>query len=273
MLTLNRVRVAKEYIEKKYKLKKIKEEESKLEWNVINQKMKCLDLTESMELRVKTQILKKEAEAIRIKRQKLTIQDFSTVAIIGRGAFGEVRVSKHTKTNEVVAIKKLRKEEMHKKNQIIHVRTEKEILTKTDDRWVVGLKSSFQDEKHLYLVMEFLPGGDLMSQLIQKDVFTENEGRFYMAELVLAVESIHKLNCIHRDLKPDNILIDVNGHIKLSDFGLSKLMDCSLYNFDGELGGVAQRISNDNLPSQLSTSKRLEIINKLKRQRRIVRTP
>ena len=71
--------------------------------------------------------------------------------------------------------------------------------------------------------MEYLPGGDLMSLLMKKDILSEDEARFYMAEMVLSVEAVHKMKCIHRDLKPDNILIGIDGHIKLSDFGLSKL--------------------------------------------------
>jgi serine/threonine kinase 38 len=122
-----------------------------------------------------------------------------------------------------VAIKKMRKEDMLSKNQITHVRTEREILTSAKNDWIVNLKYSFQDDTYLYLVMDFLPGGDLMSLLMKKDILTEDESRFYIAELILAVESVHKMNCIHRDLKPDNILIDKDGHIKLSDFGLSKL--------------------------------------------------
>ena len=188
-----------------------------------------MDLDSPTKQKVKGEIFKKEAEAYRTKRQKQTVLDFKPLTVIGKGAFGEVRVCQNIKTNEIVAIKKLRKEEMHKKNQIIHVRTEKEILSKASEEWIVGLKSSFQDNRHLYLVMDYLPGGDLMSQLMLKDIFTEDEGRFYMAELVLAVESVHKLNCIHRDLKPDNILIDSKGHIKLSDFGLSKVMERDLY--------------------------------------------
>lgn len=84
----------------------------------------------------------------------------------------------------------------------------------------MGLKASFKDENYLYLVMEYLPGGDFMTLLMKKDILSEKEAKFYMAEMVLAVESVHKMNYIHRDLKPDNILIDQNGHIKLSDFGL-----------------------------------------------------
>ena len=121
---------------------------------------------------------------------------------------------------ELVAVKKLRKNEMIGRNQIDHVKSEVSILSQAESPWVVELKCSFQDDKYLYLVMEYLPGGDLMSLLMKKESLPEDEAKFYMAEMVLAVESVHKLNFIHRDIKPDNILIDRQGHIKLSDFGL-----------------------------------------------------
>lgn len=108
------------------------------------------------------------------------------------------------------------------KNQIAHVRAEKDILSNANNPWMVELKCSFQDPNNLYLVMEYLPGGDLMNLLIKKDILSEEESRFYMGEMVLAIESVHKLNYIHRDLKPDNVLLDADGHIKLTDFGLSK---------------------------------------------------
>jgi len=116
----------------------------------------------------------------------------------------------------------MRKDEMYKKNQILHVRAERDVLSEAKIPWIVELRYSFQDEVYLYLVMEYCPGGDLMSLLINKDILTEDEARFYIAELILSVENVHKLKCIHRDLKPDNILIDKEGHLKLSDFGLSK---------------------------------------------------
>jgi len=153
----------------------------------------------------------------------MSIREYESVAIIGKGAFGEVRVCKEKATGMEVAIKKMKKEEMHKKNQVIHMRTEREILINAKTPWVVNLKCSFQDDSYLYLVMDFCPGGDFMSLLMRKDILNEEESRFYIAELILAVEAIHKMDCIHRDLKPDNILIDKNGHIQLSDFGLSKL--------------------------------------------------
>lgn len=108
------------------------------------------------------------------------------------------------------------------KNKVIQAREEKDILANAANLWIVGLHCSFQDEKNLYLVMEYLPGGDLMNLLIRRDILTEDEARFYIAEILLALDSVHKLHYIHRDLKPDNILIGKDGHIKLSDFGLCK---------------------------------------------------
>jgi serine/threonine kinase 38 len=90
---------------------------------------------------------------------------------------------------------------------------------------VVKLHFSFQDDKHLYLVMEYLVGGDLMTILMKYDILSEEQTRFYIAETALAIASVHALNYVHRDLKPDNILLDKDGHVKLSDFGLCKAFD------------------------------------------------
>jgi serine/threonine kinase 38 len=94
--------------------------------------------------------------------------------------------------------------------------------------------------------MEYLPGGDLMSLLMKKDILTEKEAQFYMAEMVLSVEAVHKMNCIHRDLKPDNILLTFDGHLKLSDFGLSKLGDQALFPMSTELNYKAYASEESN---------------------------
>ena len=187
--------------------------------------MMQLNLPEEQVAKIKEEIFHKEGENLRKKRQKISIFDFEPLKIIGKGAFGEVRLCRYIPTNDVVAIKKMKKDEMHKKNQTLHVRAERDVLSEAKNEWIVELKFSFQDQNYLYLGMEYLPGGDLMSLLMSRDILPEEDAKFYAAELVLAIEYVHKLDCIHRDLKPDNVLIDKNGHIKLSDFGLSKKLE------------------------------------------------
>jgi len=190
---------------------------------------------------------------MRQARKKMSITEFEPLAIIGRGAFGEVRVCRQISNGDIVAIKKMRKEDMLNKNQLMHVRTEKEIMTASNP-WIVKLKYSFQDELFLYLVMEFLPGGDLMNLLMKKEILTEDEARFYTAEMILAVDSVHKLNCIHRDLKPDNILIDKYGHIQLSDFGLAKIADKTFFPLTVKDFPEPKRIINSQMDSITTVS-------------------
>jgi len=106
-----------------------------------------------------------------------------------------------------------------------HVKAERDVLALADNPWVVKLQYSFQDSTNLYLVMEYLQGGDLMTHLMKHDILTEEVTRFYVAEVALAIWFVHQLNYVHRDLKPDNILLDRTGHVKLSDFGLCKGVD------------------------------------------------
>lgn len=164
---------------------------------------------------------KKESQFLRFRRTKLSLNDFNTVKVIGKGAFGEVRLVQKKDSGKIYAMKTLLKSEMYKNEHLAHVKAERDFLADIDSPWIVSLYFSFQDDYYLYLVMEFLPGGDLMTMLIRWKFFTEDITRFYIAECVLAIEVIHKLGFIHRDIKPDNILIDIRGHIKLSDFGLS----------------------------------------------------
>eukprot|EP01121_Diplochlamys_sp_Union-15-3_P007658 TRINITY_DN1962_c0_g1_i2.p1 TRINITY_DN1962_c0_g1~~TRINITY_DN1962_c0_g1_i2.p1 ORF type:complete len:431 (+),score=77.33 TRINITY_DN1962_c0_g1_i2:369-1661(+) len=117
-------------------------------------------------------------------------------------------------------MKIMNKDFMIEKNQLAHARAERDAMVEHNYPGVVSLYYSFQDKDFLYFIMEFLPGGDLMSLLIRDDILSEDATRFYMAELILAVQHVHEKGYIHRDLKPDNILIDASGHIKLSDFGL-----------------------------------------------------
>lgn len=225
--TRDKAKAAKDYIERKYSKLKQQEQVKTEEWGELKKTMQELQLTNTEQELIKQKILKKEAESLRKRRQKVSVFDFEPIKIIGKGAFGEVRVVRYKPTGEVFAMKKLNKTEMLYKNQVQHVLAERNVLASTENPWIVELKFSFQDEKNLYLVMEYLGGGDLMTLLIRKNILTEAEAKFYIAECVLAIESIHKMNFIHRDIKPDNILIDNKGHIKISDFGLSKNAEIS----------------------------------------------
>ncbi|PWN97899.1 AGC/NDR/NDR protein kinase [Tilletiopsis washingtonensis] len=196
-------------------------------------------LSEERKSRQLASLGRRESGFLRLRRTRLGLDDFRTVKVIGKGAFGEVRLVQKVDTGKIYAMKTLRKSEMFKKDQLAHVRAERDVLAESNSPWVVQLYYSFQDSQYLYLLMEFLPGGDLMTMLIKYDTFSHDVTRFYMAECVLALEGIHKLGFIHRDIKPDNILIDAKGHIKLSDFGLStgfhKQHDSAYYQrlFDG----------------------------------------
>jgi protein-serine/threonine kinase len=164
---------------------------------------------------------RKEGQYLRFLRTKDKPENYNTIKIIGKGAFGEVKLVQKKADNKVYAMKSLIKSEMFKKDQLAHVRSERDILAESDSPWVVKLYTTFQDNYFLYMLMEFLPGGDLMTMLIKYEIFSEDITRFYIAEIVLAIEAVHKLGYIHRDIKPDNILLDRGGHVKLTDFGLS----------------------------------------------------
>ncbi|KAK4663511.1 Serine/threonine-protein kinase [Podospora pseudopauciseta] len=176
---------------------------------------------------------RKEGQYLRFLRTKDKPENYNTIKIIGKGAFGEVKLVQKKSDGKVYAMKSLIKTEMFKKDQLAHVRAERDILAESDSPWVVKLYTTFQDANFLYMLMEFLPGGDLMTMLIKYEIFSEDITRFYIAEIVLAIEAVHKLGFIHRDIKPDNILLDRGGHVKLTDFGLStgfhKLHDNNYY--------------------------------------------
>lgn len=218
----DRAENAKAYIESKYQKLKKDESNRKQAFDILQHKMQKLNLSGAEQELIKQDILHKEAELNRKMRKKISTRDFEPHAIIGRGAFGEVWICRHIESGEVVAVKRMKKAEMINKNQVNHIKSEREVLVKAKNPWIVDLKFSFQDDKYLYLVMDFLPGGDLMTLLMKKDILSEDESRFYIAETILSIESVHKVNFIHRDLKPDNILIDREGHVKLTDFGLCK---------------------------------------------------
>ncbi|XP_058255088.1 serine/threonine-protein kinase MRCK alpha isoform X3 [Hemibagrus wyckioides] len=163
----------------------------------------------------------------KVKQMRLHKDDFEILKVIGRGAFGEVAVVKVKNSDKVFAMKILNKWEMLKRAETACFREERDVLVNGDSQWITTLHYAFQDDNFLYLVMDYYVGGDLLTLLSKfEDRLPEDMARFYLAEMVLAIDSVHQLHYVHRDIKPDNILLDMNGHIRLADFGSClKLMD------------------------------------------------
>jgi serine/threonine kinase 38 len=215
----------KQYLAANTKSKFGQLEERKERREQLEKTMETMKLSDEVKRALQAKLQQEESALALQSRKKMSLNDFDPLKIIGRGAFGEVRLCRKKDDKQVYAMKIMKKSEMIKKNQVAHIRAERDILSLCDNPWVVKLMYSFQDEKNLYLVMEFLPGGDLMTILMKYDILTEEQTRFYIAETACAIVSVHALNYVHRDLKPDNILLDRLGHIKLSDFGLCKAFD------------------------------------------------
>ncbi|KAJ4968750.1 hypothetical protein NE237_015451 [Protea cynaroides] len=226
-VTSQRVAAAKQYIENHYKEQMKNLQERKERRNILEKTLADADVSEEEQSHILKHLEKKETEYMRLQRHKMGADDFELLTMIGKGAFGEVRVCREKASGNVYAMKKLKKSEMLRRGQVEHVKAERNVLAEVDSNCIVKLYCSFQDDEFLYLIMEYLPGGDLMTLLMRKDTLTEDEARFYVGETVLAIESIHKHNYIHRDIKPDNLLLDRYGHMRLSDFGLCKPLDCS----------------------------------------------
>jgi len=146
-------------------------------------------------------------------------------------------------------------------DHVAHIKAERDILSAADNPWLVRLLYSFQDDIYLYLVMEYCGGGDLMTILMREDILTIPQARFYIAELACAINSVHELKFVHRDLKPDNVLIANTGHIKLSDFGLAKSFNSRNEDFINQWQGETMKQRNSN-----STAKR----GRYKRSRKLM---
>ncbi|KAI1734230.1 kinase-like domain-containing protein [Xylaria scruposa] len=155
--------------------------------------------------------------------------DYEVLKILGKGSFGVVRLVREKRKEDgyhrngrVYAMKVIRKSAMLRTSQEGHLRAERDFLVASEgSRWIVPLISSFQDAGNLYLVMDYMPGGDFLGLLIRENILSEPVAKFYVAEMILCIEEAHSLRCIHRDIKPDNFLISATGHLKISDFGLA----------------------------------------------------
>lgn len=153
----------------------------------------------------------------------LTFNSFQILDVLGSGTFGKVfkATLKHSSDDKIYAMKVINKRYLIRNNQLKYAITECNVLKQTDSPFIVTLHFAFQTMENLYMILDYCPGGDLGFHLMSR-LFEENEAKFYIGELILAIEHLHNLDIIYRDLKPENILIDSENHIKLADFGLAK---------------------------------------------------
>ncbi|KAM9778568.1 rho-associated protein kinase 2-like isoform X1 [Syngnathus typhle] len=173
---------------------------------------------------IETFLSRYEKAVSQLRELQVKLEDFEKVKLIGRGAYGEVQLVRHKASRKVYAMKKLNKFEMIKRSDSAFFWEERHIMAFSNSPWVIQLCCAFQDDRHLYMVMEFMAGGDMVTLTMNYDI-PEEWARFYTAEAVLALDAIHSLGFIHRDVKPDNMLLDQHGHLKLADFGTCMKMD------------------------------------------------
>ena len=155
---------------------------------------------------------------------KLTFNDFEKLKVLGKGSFGEVLLVKLKANNKYYAMKILTKKQVKLRHQEVHTKAERDLMVRINCPFIVNIKFAFQDQVKLYIITEFMQGGEMFFHLHKEKRFSNEKTRFYIIEIILAIEFLHKNKMLYRDLKPENIMVDSNGHIKLTDFGLSKMI-------------------------------------------------
>lgn len=155
-------------------------------------------------------------------KEKIGLQSFAPIQLLGKGSFGEVYLVKKRSSGNYYAMKVLSKDKILKQNLTKYAITEKNVLSNFHHPFIVGLNTAFQTASKLFLVLDYCPGGDLGQAIQREKKFSIERARIYLAEVLLALEDLHKREIIYRDLKPDNVILDSEGHALLTDFGLSK---------------------------------------------------
>jgi serine/threonine protein kinase len=184
---------------------------------------------------VKNEVVDEMIQALETTdKKKVSQEDFELLAVIGRGSFGKVMQVKHRATGQIYAMKIMRKDMIVAKNQITHTKDEKTVLQKIKHAFIVNLHFAFQTKDKLYLILDYVNGGELFFHLKKSGKFSEERVKFYSAEIASALIHLHKAGIIYRDLKPENLLLDIKGHVVITDFGLAKeVMDDGTHTFCG----------------------------------------
>ncbi|KAH0556387.1 hypothetical protein GP486_005689 [Trichoglossum hirsutum] len=159
---------------------------------------------------------------VRQTKGKYALSDFIIQRTLGTGSFGRVHLVQSRHNQRFYAVKVLKKAQVVKMKQVEHTNDERAMLQKVKHPFLITLWGTFQDSKNLYMVMDFIEGGELFSLLRKSQRFPNPVAKFYAAEVTLALDYLHSMNIIYRDLKPENLLLDRHGHLKITDFGFAK---------------------------------------------------
>ena len=197
-----------------------------------------------------------EANRVRINeltdekiKGKVSYEEFAGIFQLGKGSFGEVFLVSKQETGALYAMKVLRKDKILSHNLIRYALTERNVLSYIRHPFIVSLNFAFQTSDKLFLILDYCPGGDLSSHLQKEKRFSEQRARIYICEILLALEELHKRDIIFRDLKPDNVVLDKEGHALLTDFGLSKegvYDNCTAKSFCGSVAYLAPEMIQRN---------------------------
>ena len=259
--TMDKVKIGTSVIERKYNLKEKQFHNHEIMNDKINSYFNNItNISDKEKEEIKKSIFNKMSTYNRLLRQKITEKRFEIISNIAEGYLGTVKLVKDKLNNKIYAMKKLSIAAILRNSQLFHIKTEKDILSmNTNNIWQTKLNYCFLDKDYLYFIIDYCPGEDLLHYLTDKDYnLTEEEAKFYIAEIILGVDNLHKNNCIHRDIKPENIFIDKYGHLKLGDFGLSILSNNIMYPFTYTWKNINDEIySEKNEINKITNTKKI----------------
>ncbi|KAJ1401206.1 kinase-like domain-containing protein, partial [Ochromonadaceae sp. CCMP2298] len=181
-------------------------------------------------------------DSVRTLPTPINLTDFDVGVTLGTGSFGRVRFSTHRSTASIWAIKMLKKAEVIRLQQIEHMISEKNILSSLDHPFIVRLSGTFQDAKFLYMVLEYIVGGEFFTHLRKAGRFDHVASKFYASQIILIFEYMHSSDFIYRDLKPENLLLDKLGYLKITDFGFAKKVAFKTYTLCGTPEYIAPEV-------------------------------